>query len=174
MWIFCHLMWKTFCHFYRANSIKTDILTCKLWTKWSVSYEFVDLFWLNYFWHWMWNFFYYFDRANSNLKIDIFDIACEKYSRGNAFSATREGSVRKGFDCRFLPGSGLFGSCNSNSRLLAKSWNHIVKKPFFTLLGPTGLLNMYKGSLRNTNFLPMICFTNRCKTFLQALFIKFT
>ena len=49
------------------------------------------------------NFFYYFDRANSNLKIDIFDIACEKYSRGNAFSTTREGSVRKGFGCQFLP-----------------------------------------------------------------------
>jgi hypothetical protein len=24
-------------------------------------------------------------RANSNLKIDIFDIGCEKHSRGNAF-----------------------------------------------------------------------------------------
>ena len=36
---FCHLMWKTFCHFYRANSIKTNLLTCNLWTKWAVSYK---------------------------------------------------------------------------------------------------------------------------------------
>ena len=78
-------MWKTFCHFYRANSIKTNSLTCNLLTKWSVSYKSVYLFWLNYFWHWMWKRFCYSDRANSNLKIDIFDIGCEKHSRRNAF-----------------------------------------------------------------------------------------
>ena len=60
-------------------------MTCNLWTKWSVSYKSVNLFWLNYFWHWMWKTFCYSDRANSNLKIDIFDIGCEKHSRRNAF-----------------------------------------------------------------------------------------
>ena len=35
----------------------------------------------------------------------------------------------------FCLGSGLFGSCNSDQRLLAKSWNHIVIKPFFHIIG---------------------------------------
>ena len=78
-------MWKTFCHFYRADSIKTNLLTCNLLTKWSVSYKSINLFWLNYFWHWMWKRICYSNRANSNLRIDIFDIGCEKHSRRNAF-----------------------------------------------------------------------------------------
>ena len=41
----------------------------------------------------------------------------------------------------FCLGGGLFGSCNSNQRLLAKSWNHILNNHFFISLGPTGLLN---------------------------------
>ena len=83
-------MWKTFCHFYRANSIKTNSLTCNLWAKWFVSYKSVNLFWLNYFWHWMWKTFCYYDRANSNLKIDIFDIGYEKHSRRNAFRCKQD------------------------------------------------------------------------------------
>ena len=91
---FCHLMWKTFCHFYRANSIKTNLLTCNLLTKWSVSYKSINLFWLNYFWHWMWKRFCYSNRANSNLKIDIFDIGCEKHSRRNAFLKASDDSAK--------------------------------------------------------------------------------
>ena len=64
---FLHLMWNSFCHFYRANSTKTNLWTCNLWTKWSVSYKSLNLFWLNYFCHWMWKTFCYSDRANSNL-----------------------------------------------------------------------------------------------------------
>ena len=51
----------------------------------------------------------------------------------------------------FCLGSGLFGSCNSDLRLLAKSWNHIVNKPFFHNIGTYWFI-LYKGSLRNTNF----------------------
>ena len=64
---FWHLMWKTFCHFYRANSTKTNLWTCNLWIKWSVSYKSLNLFWFNHFCHWMWKMFFYSDRANSNL-----------------------------------------------------------------------------------------------------------
>ena len=82
---FWHLMWKMFCHLYRADSTKTNLWTCNLWIKWSVSYKSLNLFWFNYFCHWMWKTICCSDRANSNLWIDIFDIGCEKYSRRNAF-----------------------------------------------------------------------------------------
>ena len=44
---FWHLMWKTFCHLDGANSIKTALWTCNLWTEWSVTYKSVNWFWLN-------------------------------------------------------------------------------------------------------------------------------
>ena len=44
---FWHLMWKTFCHSGRENSIKTNLETCNLWTGQYVSYKSVNLFWLN-------------------------------------------------------------------------------------------------------------------------------
>ena len=55
----------------------------------------------------------------------------------------------------FCLDSGLFGSCNSDYRLLAKSWNHIVNKPFIHIIGTYWFIK-YKGFLkRNTKFLPM-------------------
>ena len=69
----------------------------------------------------------------------------------------------------FCLGSGLFGSCNSNQRLLAKSWNHILNKPFIHIFGTYWFIK-YKGFLRNTNILPM--YQQIYRTFLQAL-IKF-
>jgi hypothetical protein len=39
MWIFFwHLMWKTFCHLDRANSLKTNLWTCIIWIGWSVTW----------------------------------------------------------------------------------------------------------------------------------------
>ena len=118
-----HIQWQKylfenvnfFCHFYRANSIKTNLLTCNLWTKWSVSYKSVNLFWLNYFWHWMWKTFCYSDRANSNLKIDIFDIGCEKHSRRNAFSTEQSGkNDKKNF---------TFNVKNNSIKTNLRTWN---------------------------------------------------
>ena len=37
-------MWKTFCHSAGANSIKTNLQTCKLWTGQYVSYKSVNQF----------------------------------------------------------------------------------------------------------------------------------
>ena len=92
--------------------------------------------------------------------------------RHYAVVEVREESIRKGFGSWFLPKlcSGLFGSCNSDFRLLAKFWNHIVNKPFFHIIGTYWFIK-YKGSLRNINFLPI--YTNWYRTFLKAL-IKFT
>ena len=39
----------------------------------------------------------------------------------NLWGEHREGSIREGLAVGFCLGSGLFGSCNSNQRLLAKS-----------------------------------------------------
>ena len=39
---FCHLMWKTFCHFYGANSIKTNLRTCNWQTIWLISYKSIN------------------------------------------------------------------------------------------------------------------------------------
>ena len=44
---FWHLMWKTFCHSGRENSIKTNLEACNLWTGQYVSFKSVNLFWLN-------------------------------------------------------------------------------------------------------------------------------
>ena len=37
--IFWHIIWTTFCHLNMASSIKTDLLTCKLWTDWSLNWS---------------------------------------------------------------------------------------------------------------------------------------
>ena len=47
MWLFCHLIWKTFCNLDRANSIQTAFQTCNLVTRQSVSYKSVNWFCLN-------------------------------------------------------------------------------------------------------------------------------
>ena len=44
---FWHLLWKTFCYFDRANSIKTNLQTCNLQTIQSISYKSIHQFWLN-------------------------------------------------------------------------------------------------------------------------------
>ena len=45
--MFCHLIWKTFIHLDMANSIKTALWTCNLWTSKSVSYKSANWFQLN-------------------------------------------------------------------------------------------------------------------------------
>ena len=45
--MFCHLIWKTFRHLDMANSIKTALWTCNLWTSKSVSYKSANWFQLN-------------------------------------------------------------------------------------------------------------------------------
>ena len=82
----CHLMWKTFCHFYWANSTKTNLWTCNLWTKWFVSYKSLNLFWLIYFCHCLSN-PQNFNPKRSEL-LSVFTIV-----KGDFFSESTDGVV---------------------------------------------------------------------------------
>ena len=44
---FWHLIWKTFCHLDRTNSIKTYFRTCNLRTSQFINFKCVNQFWLN-------------------------------------------------------------------------------------------------------------------------------
>ena len=82
---FWHLMWKMFCHSGGVNSIKTNLLTCNLWTGQYVSYKSVNLFWLNLPHQNGKTFFTSNVKTFSHLQMDIFCYFDFCHCRSNAF-----------------------------------------------------------------------------------------
>ena len=75
----------------------------------------------------------------------VLSVSVSKHTIGFYQEFRREGWTEKRSAVRFCLGSGLFGSYNSDKRLLAKSWNHMVNNFFFHIIGTYWFIK-YQGS----------------------------